>query len=275
MSEWGQIYWGTMARSTSNPHGLTDLQLKFCQEYAKSLNASQDYRAAGYQCKNDGVVRSSAANLLANPNIKAYLGETLNLSSISVVHETAAIAFANITDAVEWDEDGVRAIPSKRLTHRGKSAIKSIRCRTRHIRDRETGEVVETITEWEVTMHDKLAALEKLMRKLSLYPKNGAVREEDILDKMLEMNIVPSWIADCANKAYIRAREEVAALLQGHLSEPLIYQLSKEREATGGLSEATYNAIRAEIMGIDAQSIPQISAGLSEESSPGEDCQEE
>jgi phage terminase small subunit len=267
-----------MARSvpkSQNPHGLTDQQLRFCQHYAVSLNATAAYKAAGYSWKTDTVARANASILIAKHSIQAYLGEVMNLTNVSVVHETAAIAFANITDAMEWDEDGVSVIPSERLTHRGKSAIKSVKCKKKTI-TRHAGEVqeVEVSTEWEVTLHDKLAALEKLMRKLSLYPKVEQVTESDVLDKLMEMEILPTWIADCASKNISRARQENAALLKGILSEPLIYQLSKEREATGGLSEDTYNRIRAEIMGIDAKGTAALPAEVFSEQIASADNQE-
>ena len=262
-----------MARSVpteKNPHGLTDQQLRFCQEYAKSLNATQAYKAAGYVCKNDAVAWAASSRLLGTVKVKAYLGEVLNLTSVSVVHEAVAIAFAKITDVMEWDEEGVSVIASSKINARGERAIKTIKCKKKTT-TRTIGELqeVDVTVEWEVSLHDKLAAIEKLMKKLDLYPKTEVVGEGEVLDKMMEMNIVSPWMADCANKIYSRAREEVATLLSGELPEPLVYQLSKERESTGGLSEDTYNRIRAEIMGIDAQSIPQLPAKISSESVAG------
>jgi len=125
-----------------NPHGLTDQQFRFCQHYARSLNATQSYKDAGYKLKNDRVARVSSSQLLANPNIRAYLGEVLNLTEVSVIHETVAIAFANITDVMAWDEEGVEVIPSSRLTHRGKSAIKTVKCKKKTT-TRTIGEVRE------------------------------------------------------------------------------------------------------------------------------------
>jgi phage terminase small subunit len=259
---------------TRNPHGLTDQQLRFCQHYARSLNATQAYKDAGYKAKTENAAGVSAHQILRNLKIQAYLGEVLNLTEVSVVHEAVAIGFANITDAIEWDEEGVSVIPSRHLTHRGKSAIKSIKCKKKTT-TRTVGEVKETdvTVEWEVTLHDKLAALEKLIKKLGLYPKEESVSEADVLDKMRDMEIVPAWIADCANKIYSRAREEVTALLQGKIPEPLLYQLSKEREQSVGLSEDTFNRIRSEIMGIsvDAESIPKLPGEGVERSCAGQD----
>lgn len=77
--------------------------------------------------------------------------------------------------------------------------------------------------------------------------------EVDALFRLAELDIIPSWVVDCADKILDKARQEIKTLLCGELPEPLLYELSKERESTGGLSEDTYNRIRAEIMGIDAK----------------------
>jgi phage terminase small subunit len=230
-----------MAKTTSNHHGLTDQQVSFCHEYAKSLNATQAYKAAGYSAKNDAVARTCSSKLLTIANIRAYLDEILNLNEVSVVNEVVSIAFGSITDVIEWDENGITPIPSDRLSSRARSAIKSIKCKPTVIRDEE-GQVIDTLMSWEVTMHDKLGALEKLMKKLSLYPKVEAVTEHDVLDKMLDMGIVPSDVADHANKIYREARVQVSALLQGDRPE--------SSQDQGGISDETYAQIRAQIMGI-------------------------
>ena len=54
---------------------LSIKQEKFCIEYAKSGNARQAYKKAGYQCKNDASVDASASQLLRNPKVKERLAE--------------------------------------------------------------------------------------------------------------------------------------------------------------------------------------------------------
>jgi phage terminase small subunit len=191
-----RVYFGVptlMASKSGNPHGLSDQQLVFCREYARSLNATESYKRAGYKWTTDGAARSNAARLIANDNIRAYLGEVLNLSEISVTNEILKTAFANITDVMRWDANGAHLIPSEELSDRGKAAIKSVRIRTKTVTRNvipereplgsETSsapasevELVEVTTiESEITLHDKLGALEKLARKLRLYPKDSSV----------------------------------------------------------------------------------------------------
>ena len=57
---------------------LTIKQEKFCIEYAKSGNARQAYKSAGYVCKNDDVVDAAASRLLAQVKVKERLAELTN-----------------------------------------------------------------------------------------------------------------------------------------------------------------------------------------------------
>jgi phage terminase small subunit len=58
-----------------NGLALTVKQEKFCLEYAKSGNARQAYKKAGYNCKNDASTDASASKLLSNVKVKARLAE--------------------------------------------------------------------------------------------------------------------------------------------------------------------------------------------------------
>lgn len=50
-------------------------QEAFCLHYAKTGNATESYKQAGYQCKNDAVVAASAVRLLNTVKVKARLKE--------------------------------------------------------------------------------------------------------------------------------------------------------------------------------------------------------
>jgi hypothetical protein len=90
--------------------------------------------------------------------------------------------------------------------------------------------------------------------------------EIEALTRLAELNLVPVWVVDCAEKILDRAKEEIAAMLRAELPEPLAYELSREREHSGGLSEATFNRIRTEVMGIsDPLSSPKSPTPLSSE----------
>lgn len=50
-------------------------QEAFCLHYAKTGNATESYKVAGYQCKNDAVVAASAVRLLNQVKVKERLAE--------------------------------------------------------------------------------------------------------------------------------------------------------------------------------------------------------
>ena len=52
-----------------------DKHEKFCLEYAKSANASDAYRKAGYQAKTDNAIYANANRLLKNDKVQARLQE--------------------------------------------------------------------------------------------------------------------------------------------------------------------------------------------------------
>lgn len=54
---------------------LNPKQEAFCLHYAKTGNATESYKVAGYQCKNDAVVAASAVRLLNQVKVKARLQE--------------------------------------------------------------------------------------------------------------------------------------------------------------------------------------------------------
>ena len=54
---------------------LTERQEKFCIEYAKSGNATEALKLAGYKYKDDNSARANASRLLTYDNIKARLQE--------------------------------------------------------------------------------------------------------------------------------------------------------------------------------------------------------
>ncbi|WP_083468666.1 terminase small subunit [Nostoc piscinale] len=151
-------------KQQKNSHELTDLQLRFCHEYAKDLNATKAYLRAGYTAKSEAAAASGSSALIRNPKIRAYLGEILNLSEVSVISEIAKIAFANITDVADFDSRSITVKPSNTLSDRGKAALQSIKFTERYTED---GKICTV----EVKLHDKLSALEKLMKRLRMYPK--------------------------------------------------------------------------------------------------------
>jgi phage terminase small subunit len=155
------------------PHssGLTDLQVRFCREYARSLNAGEAYEKAGYQVTTGTSARANGARLIANANIQAYLREIIDLDEVSVVNAVTAIALTPITEVIKWDGVYLHTKPTSEWSERAKLAVKKIKCKKK-TRTNPKGDV-ETETEVEVEMYDRGSALDKLMRKMRLYPQEG------------------------------------------------------------------------------------------------------
>lgn len=69
---------------------LTMKQEKFCIEYAKSGNARQAYKTAGYSCKSDEATDAAASRLLSQVKVKerlAELAEEIKSASIADITE--------------------------------------------------------------------------------------------------------------------------------------------------------------------------------------------
>lgn len=70
--------------------GLNVRQEAFCWHYAKTGNATESYKQAGYTPKNDNAAAASASQLLTNPKIQARLAsivDELNSAKIASVRE--------------------------------------------------------------------------------------------------------------------------------------------------------------------------------------------
>ena len=64
-----------MPNGKSKINGLTIRQEKFCLEYAKTGDARESYKKAGYKYKNEAVAQVGATRLLQRPDIKKRLTE--------------------------------------------------------------------------------------------------------------------------------------------------------------------------------------------------------
>jgi phage terminase small subunit len=160
-----------MTSTIDNKHNLTDLELRFCNEYAVDLNGTHAVKRAGFKYKSENAAAKRASDTLRKPHIRAYLAEILELTSVSVISEISRIAHAQITDVCSFTSDGISIKKSDELSDRAKSALKSVKMTERY--DAEGGRTVTV----EVRMHDKLAALDKLMKKLRLYPSQMDILE--------------------------------------------------------------------------------------------------
>jgi len=139
---------------------LTDKQENFIREYLVDLNATQAAIRAGYSVK---TAYSQGQRLLKNVEIQVAIEEAMNnrekrteVTQDMVVQQLAKIAFADIKDSVEWDdENGIRIKPSEEVDGTILASVS------------ET-EFKGAVTK-EIKFNDRMRALEMLGRHLGMF----------------------------------------------------------------------------------------------------------
>lgn len=75
-------------------NGMTEKQQKFADEYIVSLNATQAYKKAYPNIKNNEVAKAAGSRLLANVNVRSYIDERLEeLKSERVADQQEVLEF--------------------------------------------------------------------------------------------------------------------------------------------------------------------------------------
>lgn len=151
------------SRDTEPLQELKAIELLFCHEYAVDFNGTQAGIRSGFKGSYNTIAKR-ASDYLKKPHIRAYLDQLLDLNPVSVINEICHLAFANLTDVIDFNERGITYKASSQLSDRAKSAIKSIKVVETFLP--EGGSSVQT----QITMHDKTRPLDMLMKKLRLYP---------------------------------------------------------------------------------------------------------
>lgn len=73
---------------------MTEKQQKFADEYIVSLNATQAYKKAYSNIKNNEVAKAAGSRLLANVNVRSYIDERLEeLKSERVADQQEVLEF--------------------------------------------------------------------------------------------------------------------------------------------------------------------------------------
>jgi len=148
------------ARPTMMPdNDLTPRQRAFVAEYLTDLNATQAAIRAGYSPQ---TAEQQGARLLKNVKVASAVqaelakrSERTRLKADAVIEELRWIAFANISDYVAWNHEKVIFLNSQKMAPEALSAVAQVSY------DRNGGV--------QVKLHDKIAALDKLMKHLGKY----------------------------------------------------------------------------------------------------------
>lgn len=169
---------------------LSEMQIRFAKEYAKDFVPLAAAQRAGYA---DSTARTIAYQNMQHPGIRKLISAEMrkslsksldDLNPEKILREYAAIAFANVTDFITWDEQQTAFVPSKELTKEKTAAIRSIKARTVHVHPTE-GSAGRTEITLEVGFWDKLRALEQLARHFQMMKETVVVETPD--DPVREM----------------------------------------------------------------------------------------
>lgn len=149
-----------------------DKQARFVEEYLIDLNATQAAIRAGY---SPDSAHSTGWDILRKPEIQEAIQKAMNkraertgITQERVLKELARIAFANMGSFATWGPRGIKLRSKRHLSVDDRAAV---------------AELSETTSQHggsiKFKLHDKLGALEKLMRHL------GMNKEKSGLDELL------------------------------------------------------------------------------------------
>ncbi len=176
----------TKTRPTNEPRSdAAARRRRFVDEYLIDLNGVRAYFAAFGRTVH-GRPRSyrsacvESSKLLQTPAVRrevraaqASLRARCVQDAERVVRELAAIAFGDIGDIVDYTSaDAPRLKPARDVPAIARKALRSMKASVRVLPDGEG-----RVERWEVTMHDKLGALEKLARHLGLLQGEAPLAE--------------------------------------------------------------------------------------------------
>lgn len=178
---------------------LTAKQAMFISEYMVDKNATQAALRAGYSAKTAG---STGYELLQKPHIKAAIeqqraeqAERTGIKADEILIALANIARADIRDAVQWgsnvvemDAEGKIIPPGDEREGTGvQTSIPFVMAEGSENLPRELTAAISEVSMTErgtfrVKMHDKLAAIEKLMRHMGMFEADNKPLADAITD---------------------------------------------------------------------------------------------
>lgn len=159
----------------ANKYGLTKNQLIFCDEYLIDRNATRAYMVAYPSVKNYQTAAAAASRLLKNVKVIAYLNEKMKvqaeraeISAENTLRGINNIASANICDLIKSVPDASKK-GKKIIVKDIESLPLELQMAVKSIKVKANGEI-------ELTMYDKVKALELLGRHQALFTENLEVR---------------------------------------------------------------------------------------------------
>jgi len=152
--------------------GLTDKQIRFCEEYLIDLNATKAAERAGYSMAS--AYQSGYENM-TKPEIQSYIQQLkeersrrTEITADMVLAEIAKLAFVNMSDF--YDELG-NLKPVNKLTRDQAAAISEINTKELKVAGDDFSE--SQIVDTKYKLNPKLAALEQLAKHTGIFEKDN------------------------------------------------------------------------------------------------------
>lgn len=164
---------------------LTPKQERFVKEYLKDLNATQAAIRAGYSQK---TAEKIGWENLRKPEIaeaieaeKAKRAKQEDIDAAWVLKRWAAIADANITDVISWDQADEEMKASKDLTWAQSYALTEYESKET-TKESEGGQAIFNNRHRKVKQADKLKALEMVAKHIGMLDSKMTIKTETPLD---------------------------------------------------------------------------------------------
>lgn len=185
---------------------LTENERLFCEVYSRNKNATQAYLKV-YGCKYTSAM-VSACEALKKPKIKNYLDylrecqrEAMNLQPIDIVERFMHIAFADMTDFVDY---GTKAIPIVNSEGKVTGSVEQDFLRFRDSQVVDGGvikEVKQTQQGMAIKLESKIDALKWLSDYFEMNPSDRHKQEYDKRKLEIELIKAQSAIKDTGESA--------------------------------------------------------------------------
>jgi phage terminase small subunit len=180
---------------------MTPKKARLLEEYLVDFNAAAAAVRAGY---TPSSAKQRAQQILSQPLMQValttrlkQLRETIHITPEAVLQELAALAFADVSQLMSWDEAGeVALVPSAKLPRHITATVQSVKVRSRVTTGPD--KATHRHTQIELTLHPKVKALELLGRYFEIFRQ-----DEAFLDAFVEL--VLRYVGDPEGQQAIRA----------------------------------------------------------------------
>lgn len=182
---------------------MNDKQKRFCQEYVVDLNGTKAAIRAGYSEKSAQV---TASRLLNEPivlhkitELQAELAQRTGITVERVLQEYEKLAFANMQDYIQVQQDGSAFLDLSKLTRDQAAAIATLNIdeETETLDDEEAEEIgvgkLQRVRKIRIKLADKKGALDSIAKHLGMFldkeqsPDKGMYRFAGTMEELLAL----------------------------------------------------------------------------------------